>query len=89
LQRNERVTLPFIPTSSSWLNLAERFFGIITEKQIRRGVFTSVKDLEEKVIQFIDAHNENPKPFVWTMSLGEILEKANRARDTLNNLHTI
>jgi hypothetical protein len=47
------VELHFIPTSSSWLNLVERFFGIITEKQIRRGVFSSVTELEEKIMQFI------------------------------------
>lgn len=89
LKRNKRVTLHFIPTSSSWLNLVERFFGVITEKQIKRGVFSSVQDLEEKIMQFIDAHNENPKPFVWTKSAAEILEKIGRARDSLNNLHLI
>lgn len=89
LKRNKRVTLHFIPTSSSWLNLVERFFGIITEKQIRRGVYNSVQDLEEKIMQFIDAHNQNPKPFVWTKSAAEILEKVGRARDKLNNLHAV
>ena len=83
LARNKRVTLHFIPTSSSWLNLVERFFGLITEKQIRRGVFSSVADLEEKMMQFIDGHNENPKPFVWTKSVEDILRKVNRARQVL------
>ena len=50
LKRNKRVTLHFVPTSSSWLNLVERFFGLITDKAIRRGVFTSVKDLEDKLM---------------------------------------
>ncbi|MBL3600763.1 MAG: IS630 family transposase [gamma proteobacterium endosymbiont of Lamellibrachia anaximandri] len=89
LKRNKRVSLHFIPTSSSWLNLVERFFGIITEKQIRRGVFSSVKELEEKIMAFINAHNENPKPFVWTKTAEEILEKVGRARDCLNNLQTV
>lgn len=89
LKRNKRVTLHFIPTSSSWLNLVERFFGVITEKQIRRGVFCSVKDLEETIMAFIDAHNEYPKPFVWTKSASDILEKVGRARDALNNLRSV
>lgn len=89
LKRNKRVSLHFIPTSSSWLNLVERFFGIITEKQIRRGVFSSVVELEEKIMQFIDVHNENPKPFVWTKSTEEILTKVGRARERLNNLHVV
>lgn len=89
LKRNKRVALHFIPTSSSWLNLVERFFGIITEKQIRRGVFNSVKDLEEKIMAYIDAHNETPKPFVWTKSAAEILEKVGRARKSLDNLHSV
>ena len=53
----------FIPTSSSWLNLVERFFGLLTERQLRRGVFTSVKELEEAIMKFIDTHNESGKPF--------------------------
>jgi transposase len=84
LKRNKRVTLHFIPTSSSWLNLVERFFGLITEKQIRRGVFSSVADLEEKIMQFIDTHNENPKPFVWTKPVEEIMAKINRGRLALS-----
>lgn len=83
LNRNKRVTLHFIPTSSSWLNLVERFFGLITDKAIRRGVFSSVKDLEEKLMQFIAHHNENPKPFVWTKSVEVILEKVARAKAAL------
>jgi transposase len=84
LNRNKRVTLHFIPTSSSWLNLVERFFGLITEKQIRRGVFCSVSDLEEKILQFIEEYNENPKPFVWTKPVDEIMAKINRARLALS-----
>ena len=83
LKRNKRVTLHFIPTSSSWLNLVERFFGLITEKAIKRGVFGSVKELEAKLMQFIDQCNENPEPFVWTKSVETILEKVARAKAAL------
>ena len=89
LKRNPRISLHFIPTSSSWLNLVERFFGLITEKQIRRGVFSSVQELEEKIMAFIDTHNENPRPFVWTKTVEEIIEKVGRAREALNNLQTV
>lgn len=88
LRRNKRVKLHFIPTSSSWLNMVERFFGVLTEKRIRRGVFTSVEELETALMDYIEQHNENPKPFVWTKSTAEILEKVGRARETLINLHT-
>jgi len=83
LKRNKRVTLHFIPTSSSWLNLVERFFGLITEKQIRRGIFSSVKELEEKLMRFIEVHNSDPKPFVWTKTTSVILEKIERAKAAL------
>jgi transposase len=83
LKRNERVTLHFIPTSSSWLNLVERFFGLITDKQIRRGVFSSVKDLEDKMMEFIVAYNKSPKPFVWTKTTEIILERIARAKMAL------
>lgn len=83
LAKNPRVAMHFIPTSSSWLNLVERFFGLITEKQIRRGVFSSVKDLEQKIINFIEQHNANPKPFVWTKTAETIIEKIGRAKASL------
>jgi transposase len=83
LRRNPRVRLHFIPTSSSWLNLVERFLGVLTQKRLRRGVFTSVKELEAAIMQFIDTHNDNKKPFVWTKSAEEILVKVGRARQAL------
>lgn len=89
IKRNKRVHLHFIPTSSSWLNLVERFFGLLTEKQLRRGVFTSVKELEESIMKFIEMHNENKKPFVWTKSTEEILVKVERARQTLTSQQSI
>ena len=89
LKRNKRVSLHFIPTSSSWLNLVERFFGVLTQKQLKRGVFTSVAELEEKIMAYIDNNNKNPKPFAWTKSAEDILEKVNRARATLDNIQSI
>lgn len=88
LKRNKLVFLHFIPTSSSWLNLVERFFGVLTEKELKRGVFTSVDELEQKIIAYIDNNNKNPKPFVWTKSAEEILEKVSRARSTLDNIRS-
>lgn len=89
LQRTKRVHLHFIPTSSSWLNLVERFFGLITEKQIRRGVFRSVAELEERIEEYIDVYNRDPKPFVWTKSTDEIIEKVGRARKRLLNISSV
>lgn len=88
LKRNKRVFLHFTPTSSSWLNLVERFFGVLTEKQLKRGIFTSVDDLEQKIIEYIDNNNKDPKPFVWTKTAEEILNKVNRARTTLDNMRS-
>ena len=89
IEKKQRVFLHFIPTSSSWLNMVERFFGVLTEKRLRRGVFTSVKELEMSLQSFIEDHNKNPKPFVWTKSAAEILEKVGRARKTLNNINAV
>jgi len=88
LKRNSRVVLHFTPTSASWLNLVERFFGVLTEKQLKRGVFTSVAELEQQIIAYIKKLNTNPKPFVWTKSAEEILQKVNRARATLHNIQS-
>lgn len=83
LKGNKRVHLHFIPTSSSWLNLVERFFGLLTEKQLRRGVFTSVKELEDSIMKFIEHHNDRKKPFIWTKSVEDILVKIERARTSI------
>ena len=80
IQRHKRFHLHFIPTSSSWLNLVERWFGEITRKRIRRGVFKSVKDLIEAIQNYIKINNQNPKPFVWTKRVEEILEKVNHCK---------
>lgn len=89
LKQNDRVTLHFIPTSSSWLNLVERFFGLLTEKQLKRGIFTSVKELEKSIMTFIESHNRDKKPFIWTKSAEDILRKVGRARMTLSNMQTV
>ena len=89
LKRNKRVHLHFIPTSSSWLNLVERFFGLLTQKQLRRGVYTSVKELEKAILQYVETHNANKKPFVWTKSAEEILAKVDRARQALSYQQSI
>lgn len=75
LTKNARFHVHFIPTSSSWLNLVERFFREITQKRIRRGVFRSVNDLINAIYDYLDKHNKEPKPFVWTKTADEILKK--------------
>ncbi|MBL3590425.1 MAG: hypothetical protein JMN24_11615 [gamma proteobacterium endosymbiont of Lamellibrachia anaximandri] len=62
---------------------------MLTEKQLKRGIFTSVDELEQKIIEYIDKNNKEPKPFVWTKSAEEILEKVNRARSTLDNIRSV
>jgi transposase len=84
LKRHHRFHLHFIPTSSSWLNLVERWFREITDKRIRRGVFRSVHQLKKAIQDYIDGHNDNPKPFIWTAKAQEIIEKVGRARAKLN-----
>jgi transposase len=78
LARNPRITLHFTPTSGSWLNLVEIFFGIITRQAIRRGTFSSVRELIEAIIRFIDGWNERCEPFVWTKDADTIIAKAHR-----------
>lgn len=84
LKRHPRFHIHFIPTSSSWLNLVERWFREITDKRIRRGAFHSVGQLIETILDYIAQHNETPKPFVWTAKANDILEKVARAWDALN-----
>jgi hypothetical protein len=75
------------PTSSSWLNLVERWLRELTTKRIRRGVFYSVADLIAAIEEYRDCYNEDPKPFVWTASVEKILEKINRCKAVLETLH--
>jgi len=86
LKRHPRFTPHFVPTSSSWLNLVERWFGELTAKRVRRGSFYSVHDLESAITEFLQAWNENPKPFVWTATVDSIQEKLNRCRQTLEQI---
>lgn len=86
LTRHPRFHVHFIPTSSSWLNLVERFFREIITKRIRRGVFRSVAALERAIQEYLDAHNADPRPFVWTAELKDILPKIVRAHETLDRL---
>jgi transposase len=74
-----RFHLHFIPTSSSWLNMVERFFRDLTDKCIRRGVFHSVPELEEAIRKYVQGHNQRPKPYLWTAKARDILEKVKRA----------
>ena len=86
LRKHRRFVPHFIPTSSSWLNLVERWFGALTQKALRRGVFLSVSDLQEAIQSFLAAWNANPTPFVWTAKLEDILEKIARARTKLESI---
>ena len=86
LKRHQRFVPHFIPTSSSWLNLVERWFGELTQKAVRRGVFLSVPDLVQAIEAFLAAWNEDPHPFVWTAKLEEILKKIERARAKLESI---
>jgi len=88
LKRNRRFHIHFIPTSSSWLNVIERFFGELTSKRIRRGVFSSVPELIQAIENFIEQHNENPAPYTWTAQVEKILNKVGRAKASLDKERT-
>jgi transposase len=80
IKQHPRFHLHFTPTSSSWLNLVERWFGEITRKRIRRGAFKSLEALTEAIHDYIKINNQNPKPFVWTKRVEKILEKVNHCK---------
>src|ERR1700730_7203080 len=86
LKRHPRFVPHFVPTSSSWLNLVERWFGELTSKRIRRDSFRSVEDLKKAIEEFLAAWNEKPKPFVWTATVHSIMEKLSRCRQTLEKI---
>ena len=88
LARHPRFHVYFTPTSSSWLNMVERFFRDLTQKGLRRGVFRDVEELITAIGNYIDQHNQQPKPFIWTAKAADILEKVKRARATLDNRHS-
>ena len=83
LAAHPRVHMHFTPTSSSWVNLVERFFAEITDKAIRNGTFKNVRELETAITAFIETRNRDPRPYLWTASVASILAKVGRARRTL------
>ena len=82
---HKRFHFHFTPTSSSWLNMVERFFRDLSQNQLRRGTFTSVSELEHAILAYIDQHNRAPKPFIWTAKASDILEKVKRAKAAIHN----
>lgn len=89
LKRHPRFHIHFTPTSASWLNMVERFFRDLTANRLRRGVFHDVIELVTAIEDYVDHHNEHPKPFIWTASASDILEKVKRARKALVNVHSV
>jgi len=88
LSRHPRFHMHFTPTGCSWLNMVERFFRDLTENRLRRGVFRSVEELIAAIDAYVDRHNQNPKPFIWTAKAADILAKVKRARAALHNPHS-
>ena len=86
LAANPRIQVHYTPTSGSWLNLVEVWFGIIERQAIHRGTFRSVRELNAKIRAFIDGWNDRKHPFVWTKTADEILKNANR-QNTSNTAH--
>lgn len=86
LKRHPRFIPHFVPTSSSWLNLVERWFGELTGKRLRRGVFVSVDDLKQAIEEFLTAWNTDPKPFMWTATVDSIVGKLSRCKQTLEKI---
>jgi transposase len=89
LNRNKRFHVHFTPTSASWLNMVERFFRDISERRLRRGVFRSIPELVQAITDYVARHNEAPKPFIWTATASDILEKVKRARKKLDKLQSL
>jgi transposase len=89
ISRNPRFHVHFTPTSASWLNMVERFFRNLTANRLKRGVFRDLEELIMAVGDYIDRHKLKPKPFIWTASARDILEKITRARKTLDNPQSV
>ena len=88
-KRNRRFHMHFTPTSASWLNMIERFFRDLTENRLRRAAFKSTDELIKAIESYIQNHNQDPKPFIWTATAEDILEKVKRGRQNLNKLQTV
>ena len=86
LDKHPRFQLQYTPTSSSWLNLVERWFRELTDKALRRGVFHSVPDLIASIQEYLNAHNEDPRLYVWTATAESILAKVARGRIALEKV---
>jgi hypothetical protein len=86
LERHRRFKVHYIPTSSSWLNLVERWFAELSGKAVRRGSFASVPDLIQAIFDFIAQWNAGPTPFVWTAKAEDILAKLERCRQRLEEI---
>jgi hypothetical protein len=84
LEARKRFHVRFTSASSSWLNMVERLFRDLTQNHIRRGIFTGLEQLVMAIGEYIDGHNQTPKPIIWTAKASDILEKVTRARSTLN-----
>jgi transposase len=89
LKRHPRFHIHFTPTSASWLNMVERFFRDLTVKRLRRGIFRDVMELVTAIDDYVDHHNARPKPFIWTASAKDILEKVKRAQKALLNVQSV
>lgn len=89
LNRHRRFHVHFTPTSSSWLNMVERFFRDLTQHRLKRGVFRDVEELITAIDQYVDCHNDHPKPFIWTARASDILEKVKSARATFDNAQSV
>jgi transposase len=87
LARHPRWTFHFTPTSASWLNAVEGFFAKLTKRRLKRGAFHSVVDLQAAINRFIDEHNKEPKPFIWTADPNEIIAAVNRGHQMLRTHH--
>jgi transposase len=89
LAKRPRYHVHFTPTAGSWLNLVERWFALLTQRAIKRGSHTSTVQLEGAMREFIEAHNEEPKPFIWCKSADQILASIARFADRTNNIHAL
>ena len=85
LAKRPRYQLHFTPTSASWLNFVERWFAALTEKQIRRGVFRSTRELEDAIMRYLESSNQDPKPFIWTKTADQILASIARFCKRISN----
>jgi len=87
LVRHPRWVFHFTPTSGSWLNAVEGFFAKLTRRRLKRGVFRSVMELQEAINRFLDEHNTEPKPFIWTADPDKIIAAVRRGHQVLDSIH--